>query len=119
MLAYVATVSHPELVGQTYRMLVYSAGSKREVENEVRLEGWTVHKVSAASMEDITELPPKDELLATVRNEVARARLAQVHPALAAADVRFVDDQLPSRAGKRRWYVDHRTPTSCAESPAS
>jgi phenylacetate-CoA ligase len=48
-----------------------------------------------------------------------RARLAQVHPALAAADVRFVEDQLPSRAGKRRWYVDQRTPTPCAESPAS
>jgi len=48
-----------------------------------------------------------------------RARLAQVHPTLANADVRFVEDQLPSRAGKRRWYVDRRTTTSCVASPAS
>jgi phenylacetate-CoA ligase len=48
-----------------------------------------------------------------------RARLAQVHPTLAEAQVRFVEDQLPGRAGKRRWYVDHRTTTSCAASPAS
>ncbi len=48
-----------------------------------------------------------------------RARLAQVHPILADARVRFVEDQLTSGAGKRRWYVDHRTTTSCAASPAS
>lgn len=48
-----------------------------------------------------------------------RARLAQVHPTLAGAQVRFVEDQLPGRAGKRRWYVDRRTTASCVASPAS
>jgi len=48
-----------------------------------------------------------------------RRRLAQVHPAL--ADVRFtyLDDVETNRAGKRRWFVDHRTEHPCAASPAS
>ncbi len=47
-----------------------------------------------------------------------RARLAQVHPALAAVQFQYVEDLETNRAGKRRWFVDHRT-RSCAASPAS
>jgi phenylacetate-CoA ligase len=46
-------------------------------------------------------------------------RLAQVHPRLAGATFHYVEDLQPTRAGKRRWYVDRRTTTSCAASPAS
>ena len=45
-------------------------------------------------------------------------RLTQVHPLLASASIRYVQDLQPTRAGKRRWYVDHRTVT-CAASQAS
>lgn len=48
-----------------------------------------------------------------------RRRLAQVHPALATATFRYVEDLEPTRAGKRRWYVDRRTNTACVASPAS
>lgn len=47
-----------------------------------------------------------------------RARLAQVHPALASVRFQYLDDIQTNRAGKRRWFVDHRT-QSCAASPAS
>jgi len=42
-----------------------------------------------------------------------RSRLKQVHPLLASATFRYVEDLEPTRAGKRRWYVDRRTNTSC------
>lgn len=48
-----------------------------------------------------------------------RERLARVHPALGAARFTFVDDVATTRAGKRRWFVDERTVTPCAASPAS
>jgi phenylacetate-CoA ligase len=48
-----------------------------------------------------------------------RRRLGQVHAALTAATFRYVDDLEPTRAGKRRWYVDRRTNTSCVASQAS
>lgn len=48
-----------------------------------------------------------------------RGRLAQVHPALATAVFRYVEDLEPTRAGKRRWYVDRRTDQSCVASRAS
>ncbi len=51
--------------------------------------------------------------------ERIRRRLAQVHAALASATFRYVEDLEPTRAGKRRWYVDRRTNTSCVASPAS
>ncbi len=38
-----------------------------------------------------------------------RGRLAQVHPALAAARFKYVDDLETTRAGKRRWFVDRRS----------
>ncbi len=38
-------------------------------------------------------------------------RLKQVHPLLASATFRYVEDLEPTRAGKRRWYVDRRTNT--------
>ncbi|HEX8029231.1 MAG TPA: hypothetical protein VF491_12245 [Vicinamibacterales bacterium] len=47
-----------------------------------------------------------------------RGRLAQVHPALASARFEYLEDVETNRAGKRRWFVDHRTP-SCVASPAS
>lgn len=47
-----------------------------------------------------------------------RARLAQVHPALASARFEYREDVATNRAGKRRWFVDYRT-RSCAASPAS
>lgn len=48
-----------------------------------------------------------------------RGRLAQVHPALATAVFRYVEDLEPTRAGKRRWYIDRRTDQSCVASRAS
>ncbi|MEO8681466.1 MAG: hypothetical protein ABI665_20630 [Vicinamibacterales bacterium] len=48
-----------------------------------------------------------------------RARLAQVHPSLSRARFVYVDDLQTSRAGKRRWFVDHRTSPPCAASLAS
>ncbi len=48
-----------------------------------------------------------------------RARLAQVHPSLAQARFTYVEDLQTSRAGKRRWFVDHRTSPPCAASPVS
>jgi len=42
-----------------------------------------------------------------------RTRLMQVHPLLGSATFRYVEDLEPTRAGKRRWYVDRRTNTSC------
>lgn len=47
------------------------------------------------------------------------SRLVQVHPAFAAVRFVYVEDLPASRAGKRRWYVDHRTSNLCAASPAS
>lgn len=47
-----------------------------------------------------------------------RARLAQVHPLLAQVRFKYIEDVETNRAGKRRWFVDHRT-TTCAASPAS
>jgi len=38
-----------------------------------------------------------------------RGRLAQVHPALEQVRFSYVDDLQTSIAGKRRWFVDHRT----------
>lgn len=37
-----------------------------------------------------------------------RGRLTQVHPLLASAAIKYVQDLQPTRAGKRRWYLDHR-----------
>ncbi|HWI19742.1 MAG TPA: hypothetical protein VNT81_18445 [Vicinamibacterales bacterium] len=62
-----------------------------------------------------------------VSNEAARVemedrirrRLGQVHSALSSATFRYVEDLEPTRAGKRRWYVDRRTNTSCVASQAS
>jgi len=48
-----------------------------------------------------------------------RRRLIQVHPLLASVTFRYVEDLEPTRAGKRRWYVDRRTNTSCVASRAS
>lgn len=47
-----------------------------------------------------------------------RARLAQVHPLLAQVRFKYLEDLETNRAGKRRWFVDHRTTTTCAASRA-
>ena len=39
-----------------------------------------------------------------------RQRLAQVHPGLAQVQFVYAEDVHASRAGKRRWFVDFRTP---------
>jgi phenylacetate-coenzyme A ligase PaaK-like adenylate-forming protein len=39
-----------------------------------------------------------------------RARLRQVHPALEHARFRYVDDLQATGAGKRRWFIDRRSP---------
>lgn len=51
--------------------------------------------------------------------ERIRSRLAQVHPSLAQARFTYVEDLQTNRAGKRRWFVDHRTTPVCAASPES
>jgi hypothetical protein len=38
-----------------------------------------------------------------------RTRLRQVHPALEAAPLEYVQDLTTNVAGKRRWFVDRRT----------
>lgn len=48
-----------------------------------------------------------------------RARLAQVHPLLARVRFHYLEDLETNRAGKRRWFVDHRTHIPCAASQAS
>ena len=48
-----------------------------------------------------------------------RGRLAQVHSALANVRFQYLEDLETNRAGKRRWYVDRRTASSCAASQAS
>ncbi len=48
-----------------------------------------------------------------------RARLAQVHPALAHARFQYTEDLQTSLAGKRRWFVDQRSSSPCVASPAS
>lgn len=55
----------------------------------------------------------------TAMEERIRRRLAQVHPALGRARFHYDDDLQTNRAGKRRWFIDRRTSTPCAESPAS
>ncbi|MDP3719083.1 MAG: hypothetical protein Q8T13_15070 [Acidobacteriota bacterium] len=47
------------------------------------------------------------------------ARLAQVHPALARARFTYPEDLQTNRAGKRRWFVDHRSSPPCAASQES
>ncbi len=48
-----------------------------------------------------------------------RTRLSQVHPSLANVRFSYVEDLQVSLAGKRRWFVDHRTSSPCVASPAS
>lgn len=48
-----------------------------------------------------------------------RARLAQVHPALAHVRFQYTEDLQTSLAGKRRWFVDQRSSPPCAASPVS
>jgi hypothetical protein len=43
--------------------------------------------------------------------ERVRRRLMHVHPALARATFRYVDDVETSLAGKRRWLIDRRPTT--------
>ena len=43
-----------------------------------------------------------------------RARLAQVHPLLGGVRFQYLEDLATNRAGKRRWFVDHRTHVPCA-----
>ena len=38
-----------------------------------------------------------------------RARLGQVHPILAGVRFKYLEDLETNLAGKRRWFVDHRT----------
>lgn len=48
-----------------------------------------------------------------------RGRLGQVHPVLANVRFRYLEDLETNRAGKRRWFVDHRSHIPCAASQAS
>ena len=48
-----------------------------------------------------------------------RGRLGQVHPLLANVRFKYLEDLETNRAGKRRWFVDHRTHITCAASQAS
>jgi phenylacetate-coenzyme A ligase PaaK-like adenylate-forming protein len=55
----------------------------------------------------------------TAMEKRIRARLAQVHPTLARIRFTYLEDLETNRAGKRRWFVDHRTQPPCVASPAS
>lgn len=69
--------------------------SVHNIQMLVKDEGVEIHLISSA---------PGDEAMVGR----IRARLAQVHPPLAAARIVFVEDLITSRAGKRRWFVDQR-----------
>lgn len=80
----------------------------------------TVHGIQMALSDDGLEiLLVAEDADRPAMEERIRRRLAQVHPLLAAATFRYVEDLEPTRAGKRRWYVDHRTSPPCAASRVS
>jgi phenylacetate-coenzyme A ligase PaaK-like adenylate-forming protein len=71
-----------------------------------------VHNIQMALRDDGIEV----RLVSSERDRAAmesriRGRLAQVHPALAAVRFVYLEDVETNRAGKRRWFVDHRTHT--------
>jgi phenylacetate-coenzyme A ligase PaaK-like adenylate-forming protein len=79
-----------------------------------------VHNIQMVLRDDGIDLC----LVSTERDRAAmeariRGRLAQVHPALANVRFQYLEDLETNRAGKRRWYVDRRTTSSCAASRAS
>jgi hypothetical protein len=74
MFAYVANVSYRELGAETFLLLAYSQGTRRDVERQLVSEGWQVHRVSTATKEDVAELPHKDDFLKTIKAEAARKR---------------------------------------------
>ena len=68
-----------------------------------------VHNIQMALSNDAIAI----RLVADVVDKAAlegrlRARLRQVHPLLANARFEYVEDVETNRAGKRRWFVDHR-----------
>lgn len=69
-----------------------------------------VHNIQMAIRDDGIDIclvsPHGDKIFLEAR---LRRRLAQVHPLLAAARFHYVEDLQTNRAGKRRWFVDHRT----------
>ncbi len=70
----------------------------------------TVHSIQMLLTNDGIEIllagPPAVD--AAVERRI-RTRLAQVYAPLGTARIRFVDDLLTNRAGKRRWFVDQRS----------
>jgi hypothetical protein len=78
-----------------------------------------VHNIQMVLRDDGVDLrlvsPETDR--ATMEARI-RARLTQVHPALANARFEYLEDLETNRAGKRRWFVDRRTQIPCAASQA-
>jgi len=74
---------------------IHQEGGILNIQMVIRDEGVEIHLISTT--------PGDAQMEARIR-----ARLAQVHPSLAAARFTYVDDMVTSRAGKRRWFVDLR-----------
>jgi phenylacetate-CoA ligase len=79
-----------------------------------------VHNIQLALWDDGIDLclvsPETDRAAMEAR---IRARLAQVHPRLGLVRFKYLEDVELNRAGKRRWFIDHRRHDPCAASQAS
>lgn len=79
----------------------------------------TVHGIQMLlSDSGIEILLVADDRERAAMEERIRRRLAQVHPLLSTAKFRYAEDLEPTRAGKRRWFMDRRT-TPCVASRVS
>jgi len=74
MFAYVVTGSYPEYADKDLGMLVYHAGSKKDVAGQIARDGWKVKRVRSATMSDIQDFTRYEEVLKFVRSEADRKR---------------------------------------------
>jgi pyruvate dehydrogenase complex dehydrogenase (E1) component len=74
MKVYVITAVYPELGGQPQRMLVYSDGSKKDVEAAATKAGWRVSKIKEGSMNDVADYGEYADVLREVKNKIVIRR---------------------------------------------
>lgn len=74
MFAYVVKAIFPVLSNDMLSMVVYHAGSKRDVEALVSNDGWKVKRVSIATMEDVRELGRFETVRLQVREDLEKHR---------------------------------------------
>jgi regulator of protease activity HflC (stomatin/prohibitin superfamily) len=76
MVAYLVKAVFPEHSEQTFSMIVYNNGSKKDVETNVRGDGWRVKRVSMATAADLTEVSPYPQVIRQVKEQAALRRKA-------------------------------------------